>query len=200
MAHMKKWQVGLGIGLALTVLGCGQSLPMPVLTPGAQSAIFSRVVKAPSMGTENFTKVHDTLYRGGYPDETALKIAVQIGIKTVISLQGGGTSAIFERPLIAAEKANAAKLGITFINIPLPFTTPPQAMVDQMDATLTNKASQPCYIHCAHGRDRTGTMVASYRIKYDGLTNDQAFTEMKTFGFDPKKYPYFADFVQHYKP
>ena len=174
-------------------------MPLPALTPAAQSAIFSRVVKAPSMGTENFKMVHDTLYRGGYPDEAAMKIAVQIGIKTIVNFQGGGGP--FEDPGIAKEKATATKLGITFINLKVPFTVePPKAMLDQLFSTLTSKTSQPCYVHCTHGRDRTGTMVAAYRIKYDGLGNAAALTEMESFGFEPKKYPIFAKFVQTYRP
>ena len=199
MVRMATWRVGLGLGLALTVIGCGQPMPLPALTPAAQSAIFSRVVKAPSMGTENFKMVHDSLYRGGYPDDAALKIAVQIGIKTIVNFQGGGGP--FEDPGIAKEKAAATQLGIKFVNIRLPFTVePPKPMLDQLFNTLTDKASQPCYVHCTHGRDRTGTMVSAYRIKYDGFTNDQALTEQETFGFEPKKYPIFAKFVETYRP
>ncbi|MBC7541689.1 MAG: dual specificity protein phosphatase family protein [Candidatus Sericytochromatia bacterium] len=195
---MMAWRLGLGLGLALTVLGCGHSLPLPALTSAAQTGIFAKAPQAPAMDVQNFNKVHEWLYRGGYPDENALKVAVQLGIKTVISLQG---KAPFEAVMVAQEKANAAKLGITWINVPLPFKVePPKAMIDQVLNTLANKQSQPCYLHCYHGRDRTGTLAAVYRIKYDGLTNDQAFTEMKGFGFDPQKYPEFASYVQHYRP
>ena len=40
---------------------------------------------------------------------------------------------------------------------------------------------QPCYIHCAFGKDRTGTMAALYRMEMDGWTSDEALQEMDSF-------------------
>jgi hypothetical protein len=50
------------------------------------------------------------------------------------------------------------------------------------------------------GVNRTGTMVAVYRMQHDGLTGEAALEEMKTFGFDPEKYPAYASFVLGFKP
>lgn len=51
----------------------------------------------------------------------------------------------------------------------------------------TTPALQPMLVHCQHGSDRTGTMVAIYRIAYEGWTKAQATDEMINggFGFHP---------------
>jgi len=52
---------------------------------------------------------------------------------------------------------------------------------------VTTPALQPVLVHCQHGSDRTGTMVAIYRIAYEGWTKAQALDEMVNggFGFHP---------------
>jgi hypothetical protein len=184
--------------LLVALAGCAQPLPLPALGPGAQAATFAKVTRSAGLPTENFAKVHDTLYRGGLTDDESMKLAKQMGIRMIVNLQG---EAPFEKSFVAKEKANAEKLGIGWVNIAVPFKVQvPMTMVNQWLTIAKNPANQPCYIHCYHGRDRTGTFVAAYRIKYDGLTNQQAFDEMKGFGFNPKKYPEFAAFVQSYRP
>lgn len=46
---------------------------------------------------------------------------------------------------------------------------------------------QPLLVHCQHGSDRTGTMVAIYRIAYEGWSKSQATEEMINggYGFHP---------------
>jgi hypothetical protein len=52
---------------------------------------------------------------------------------------------------------------------------------------VTTPALQPVLVHCRHGSDRTGTMVAVYRVVVEGWTKAQAKDEMihGGFGFHP---------------
>ena len=52
---------------------------------------------------------------------------------------------------------------------------------------VTTPALQPVLVHCQHGSDRTGTMVAIYRVAYQGWTKAQATDEMINggYGFHP---------------
>jgi len=55
------------------------------------------------------------------------------------------------------------------------------------------------YVHCAGGRHRTGVMTAAYRMTHDGWTADQAFKEMKQYGFGADfLHPEFKQFVYAY--
>jgi protein tyrosine/serine phosphatase len=44
-------------------------------------------------------------------------------------------------------------------------------------AVLNSNGTAPIYIHCLGGRDRTGTVIACYRIAHDGWDNRKAFDE-----------------------
>ena len=48
---------------------------------------------------------------------------------------------------------------------------------------VTDKASQPVLVHCAQGSDRTGMMVAIYRIVVQGWSKDDALKEMVDGGY-----------------
>jgi protein tyrosine/serine phosphatase len=48
----------------------------------------------------------------------------------------------------------------------------------------TTPALQPVLVHCQHGSDRTGTMVAIYRIVVEGWTKAEATDEMINGGFN----------------
>lgn len=152
-----------------------------------------------SLDMENFKQVNAGLYRGGVPSDDQLGELKKLGVKTDITLMNASVAR--EREVIEHEKKTAEGLGMRVINLSLPFNRqPPKAMVDEFLATVTDKAAQPVYVHCIHGRDRTGTMVAVFRMTVDHLSNADALAEMETFGFNPKKYPLWAKFVQTFKP
>jgi hypothetical protein len=48
---------------------------------------------------------------------------------------------------------------------------------------VTDKGSQPVLVHCAQGSDRTGMMVAIYRIVVQGWSKDDALKEMVEGGY-----------------
>ncbi|HEY9720398.1 MAG TPA: sulfur transferase domain-containing protein [Oscillatoriaceae cyanobacterium] len=162
----------------------------------AESALgrdtLSLSAKSPTL--ENFRQVTPNLLRGGVPDEADLAWLAAHGVKTDVSLQNAFMGS--EKPVVAAERQTAAKLGMNFVNLPLPYgKEPPQSMVDSWVKLLEDPNAGPIYVHCKQGRDRTGTMVAIERILNEGYTGEQALAEMKTFGFDPSHYPKYAEFV-----
>jgi hypothetical protein len=152
----------------------------------------------------NFKKVNDGLYRGGLPSKDNLAGLKALGVKTTVTLMG--EVPVFDTVLVEREKLWAKSVGIKFIQceVPtgkVPFSGKPTAQIAaDFLKVITDPANQPCFVHCLHGRDRTGTMVAVYRMTYDHLTNQQAFDEMKTFGFNQDHYPALAAFVKAYKP
>ncbi|QYM78746.1 hypothetical protein K0B96_15800 [Horticoccus luteus] len=53
------------------------------------------------------------------------------------------------------------------------------------------------FIHCQHGADRTGTIIACYRIRHDGWTADAALAEAKRYGMSEWEFG-MKDFVRHF--
>lgn len=49
---------------------------------------------------------------------------------------------------------------------------------------MVDPANQPVFVHCRHGQDRTGIVVAAYRMKVDKWSLPDAETEMQAFGFN----------------
>ena len=46
-------------------------------------------------------------------------------------------------------------------------------------------APKPVFVHCMKGQDRTGVVIAAYRIRRQGWTFDQAYQEMLSYGHKP---------------
>jgi protein tyrosine phosphatase (PTP) superfamily phosphohydrolase (DUF442 family) len=127
----------------------------------------------------NFHIVAPYLLRGGQPtaeDLTKLKMA---GVRTVIDLRN-------EEVLVRQEAMQARTLGLSFVSIPLDVFNPPsEQAVQAFMRAVGDGANQPVYVHCLHGQDRTGTMIAIYRIEHDGWNPNQAYQEMLSCGFRP---------------
>ena len=141
-------------------------LLVPVLSAGQES----------SDDLPNFRKVNDTLYRGGQPEEDSFKRLSEMGIKTIIDLRDSG-----ERSRAEEVKARAA--GLRYFNLPLSnFKRPSDTKVAEVLSIINSPENQPVFVHCNRGADRTGTIVAIYRIDHDGWTSEEAKQEAKRFG------------------
>lgn len=98
-------------------------------------------------------------------------------IKTIVSLRAFHD----ETELVAPFSA------LRLERIPLNTWRPKDEDVIRFLRIATTPALQPVLVHCKHGADRTGTMVAIYRIAYEGWSKTQAMAEMTGggFGFHP---------------
>jgi tyrosine-protein phosphatase SIW14 len=124
----------------------------------------------------NFQQVNDKLYRGGQPKPGGLQRLKQLGVKTVINLRDDDDRA-------GKEGVEAQSAGLRYFNIPLPgFGQPADSAVDQALALIEAADNQPVFVHCHRGADRTGVIIAIYRIEQDGWTSEQAKAEAKRFG------------------
>jgi protein tyrosine/serine phosphatase len=132
---------------------------------------------APSKDLPNFGCINANFYRGAQPTEEGIKELARRGIKTIINLRGADKKA-------QIEENQARNAGIKFINIPLNnWSGPKDADIKQIIALIDSPENQPVFVHCKRGADRTGTVIAVYRITRDSWTAKQAKTEAKTFRF-----------------
>lgn len=179
---------------SLLLAGCGAAygpLAAPRAMGGADALKLAAKVQA-----ENFKKVSDELYRSGVPSDDDLAAMKAMGIKTDITLQSLGGK---EAGVVDHEKSVCKKLGIKVVHLPLPWAKePPKSMIDKYLKVFEEPDNLPALVHCKRGRDRTGAMVAIYRIVRSEWTNEKAFKEMESFGFKKEDYPYFHTFVMEY--
>jgi protein tyrosine/serine phosphatase len=135
----------------------------------------------------NFHQVNPQLYRGAQPKAGGLKSLKAIGVKTIVNLRGKDEQT-------GAEGEEARSLGLRYYNVPLPeFSRPPDEQVLQVLNLINTAENQPVFVHCRHGEDRTGTIIACYRITHDGWTAVASKKEAEKFGmswtqFGMKKY------------
>ena len=124
----------------------------------------------------NFYRVNDTLFRGGQPTPAGLKSLRRKGIKTIINLRDDDDRA-------RAEQAEAVAEGFSYYNLPLGrYGRPSDEQVAEILSIINASANQPVFVHCHRGSDRTGTIVAIYRMDHDGWTSQQAKEEAKRLG------------------
>jgi hypothetical protein len=54
------------------------------------------------------------------------------------------------------------------------------------------------FVHCRYGDDRTGMMVAAYRMSVEGWTAEEARREMDQFGYKPLVCPSLGPYEKHF--
>ena len=147
----------LGLCLALALTLRGQSLGL----------------QAPDI--PNFHKVNEHIFRGGQPGGQAWSGLARIGVKIVIDLRR-------EDEHSAAAEAEAVRAaGMYYVNVPLKGVAAPAG--DQVGKLLSLLNSQyTIFVHCKRGADRTGAIIACYRIEHDHWEPRQALSEAKLFG------------------
>jgi protein tyrosine/serine phosphatase len=135
----------------------------------------------PMLGSEieNFYKVSDDLYRSEQPDDDGMAALEKAGIKAVLNLREYHSD---------ADEARATTIALHRVKM---------AAGDIQDAQIREaldiirKAPKPVLVHCWHGSDRTGVVVAMYRMAVQGWSREAAIDEFKHggYGYHEKWYP-----------
>ncbi len=125
-------------------------------------------------GLTNCGRVTPNIYRGAQPLPEGYATLKKIGIRTVINLR-----------TTSSEKQAVEAAGMKSVEVPLSVLNDvsPKA-VDSIIDIMKDPANQPVYLHCRQGQDRTGIVVAAYRMKVDGWSFSDAEAEMQSFGFN----------------
>ena len=126
-------------------------------------------------GVPNFHQVNERIFRSGQPSDGSWKAVADLGIKTVIDLRRPD-----EHSTETEAKAVAAA-GMRYVNVPMKGVVAPApeqmakvlALLDSRDKVL---------VHCHRGADRTGAVIACYRIAHDRWDRKQALEEAKALG------------------
>jgi len=126
-------------------------------------------------GLINLYRIDEHLYRSAQPTGEGLLSAQELGVETILSLQ-----------ILNVDSAlsEASQVTMKFEHVPMIPTSVSQQ--DVLDALRVIKESKgPVLVHCLHGADRTGTVVAMYRVVFQNWTKEAAKREMtgEKFGY-----------------
>lgn len=151
-----------------------------------------------------FRAVTAAIFAGANPvtsedDLRGVEYLSQLGIHTVVSLQGADVDGTFsgrisnwmhhgERPgFTDVERCLVEGQGMTYVNLPIrsrrPWGEQDRRSVEEALTLLSQATPEaPLYLHCQRGIDRTGLIVALYRVHHQGWTPEAAYEEWLAVG------------------
>ena len=124
-----------------------------------------------AVGLPNLHKVTDNLYRSAQPSAEGMRNAEKLGIKTVLNLRGLHSD---------EDLAQGTNLNLTRIKINT-WAMNEDNILEGLRIIL--QADGPVLVHCQHGADRTGTLLAAYRMVVQGWSREAAIKEMLEGGY-----------------
>ena len=127
-------------------------------------------------GVPNFREVNASVYRGGQPDQQGWNNLAAMGVTTVIDL--------CEEHSAAAERAAVEAAGMHYVSLPMnPIGIgEPNGKTVEAVYALLDKPEGKVFVHCHKGMDRTGTVIAYYRVEHDHWTDQKALHEAESDG------------------
>jgi tyrosine-protein phosphatase SIW14 len=178
------------LAAALSVGAFGAETPesLKSLDSFAQAASFS--LSANSVAAlPDFAQVSPGVYRSGQPTQQGIAQLAAKGIKTVLKLNNDAP----------AESSWASAAGIDLVaRLMSNQAAPTFAQVDDALAVVNDAAQQPILVHCHLGHDRTGVVIAAYRVTVQNWSISQAVTEAKSLGFSNPKFGDLATWLNGY--
>jgi protein tyrosine phosphatase (PTP) superfamily phosphohydrolase (DUF442 family) len=143
-------------------------------------------------GVPNAGRVNGRLYRGGQPTAEGFQSLGRLGVNIVASFTLRTDAAA-----VAAEQRAVEALGMRFVALPWSSTTTPsmETVAGFLRVVRENPEAR-IFVHCKAGSDRTGVMVAVYRIAVDHWTTAGAIAEMQAFHYHFLFKPHLEGFVE----
>lgn len=148
--------------LAAALVVSAFALTLPGATPEARGGV---------PGVPNFAVVSPVLSRGAQPTREGFCRLSERGIRTILALRSG-----------RADDAALAGLGFNLYRIRARQWNPETEEVVRAMKVILAPEYQPVFVHCQAGKDRTGLVVAVYRILVDRWSVEGAIAERKAFG------------------
>ena len=125
-------------------------------------------------GVPKLGEVSSILYRGAQPTRQGFQKLAEMGISIVVDLRERGRE---------VERQQVTKLRMRFVAIPWNCFHPEDTDMARFLRLLRDNSGKKVFVHCQTGDDRTGMMIATYRMAEEGWTAEEAMKEMEAYGF-----------------
>ena len=133
----------------------------------------------------NFHQVDADLYRGGHPRCVGYAKLAALGIRTIVDLQGATKGSLRDCEAHRRRRAFPFRIILFRINfLQTAVTGVSSESLRRLFASMET-APKPIFVTCKLGDDRTGLVVALYRMKRREMSFDQARREALRYGFHP---------------
>ena len=168
--------------VGLLALSLGAAKPTP--TPRPRPLTWAQPVLDASL--KNLHQVSTNLFRSSQPDKADTATLLSLGIRSIINLREHH------------DDKNVKALGpfqLQSVEMDAGEVTPSQLL---QALRCIRDAPKPVLVHCWHGSDRTGVVVAAYRMVFQGWSAAEAIDEMKSgeFGYHARTYPNLVELLQ----
>ncbi len=148
----------------------------PVLTLALISS-YAAAADVNVAGLPNFHQVNERVYRGAQPGTEGWKNLATLGVKTIVDLR------MPDEHSTQAEAQAVQSAGMRYVNVPMRgIVAPSEESIAKVLALMNSDSAGPVFVHCRRGADRTGTVIAIYRMTHDHWGNSQAMNEAKSYG------------------
>jgi protein tyrosine phosphatase (PTP) superfamily phosphohydrolase (DUF442 family) len=161
-------------GVALLIAACSTSRPAPPPRPVTVPAPAPDLEKGTEYdGIHNVVAFSPGLYSGSAPEGKGLETLADMGIRTIISVDGA-----------QPDVEDAEALGIRYVHLPISYDgITPERKLEL--ARVMKDLPGPIYVHCHHGKHRSAGAAAAIAVALGRLTNDEAVARMKVAGTAP---------------
>jgi protein-tyrosine phosphatase len=126
----------------------------------------------------------NVLWRGAKPDIQGATWLIDQGIASVVNLELLHDDLAILKSVETSDKTLNSQIHYYKVRDWEPFVVLKPSKTDSNIArfiAVMNKAPKPVYVHCRSGQNRTGVMVAAYRIIIEGISMSAAIEEMKRY-------------------
>ena len=168
--------------IVLSVLtACSDSPSVPAVAQPERAQVVTL------KGVENLHRVSAELYRSGQPEPEGFTALEQMGVRSVLNLRE-----------YHKDTRKARHTDLHLMAYPVAAGQVTAADVENC-LRLLQDAPKPALVHCWHGSDRTGIVVAAYRIIYQGWSVDAAEKVFRddTYGHHEFWYGNLVELLRH---
>lgn len=123
-------------------------------------------------GVPNLHQVSPDLYRSAQPSSQGMENLRKLGVRTVVNLR-----------TFHSDRDEIATTGLNYVRIPMQAWYPERRDALRFLRIVSDTSMTPVLVHCQHGADRTGAVVAVYRTAVQGWSKEEALREMTGGGF-----------------